>query len=342
MTVAVQRATPKKDPLATIAQGLQIATSILGIKQSFDTSALNQQKFEAGQASAAEAKVIADQDRAYKLAQQQQAAAQQQFTASGGISPEKELELAGKGFRISDKPVEGAFERQIGSPGGDNRQAFFQPPTPKDANAMSPYQKETLALQKLNYMRGIEKDEVTKTKIVNESVRKISDAVSKTGITEVYKSLQNLDQTIPGGIDGKEDIPGVGGLSNAPDFLLSSEGKKVRLYVAGVRNSILKARSGGAVTPEEADRLLEELGLGITKTDEQLRIGLRNVRDTLKSKIQNIENGATEEAVAIWKGKKDSIHSGDSFFGKSIDVEPINSIVDQILQERQTPGTAGQ
>ena len=95
-----------------------------------------------------------------------------------------------------------------------------------------------------------------------KQVSDLAKQVEKSGLPELGTTLKTLDEVLGGIDDVKGDIPGVGPLdANKPDAALPPKGKQIRQLSAQLRNSILKARSGGAVTPQEATRLLQELGL---------------------------------------------------------------------------------
>ena len=112
-----------------------------------------------------------------------------------------------------------------------------------------------------------------------------------------FKSLETL---IP---PEGEDIPGFGGTAFLPDIAISREGQNIRQEIATIRNSILKARSGGAVTPSEAGRMLEELGTGVGRTDAQMRRGIKNARKVLETRLKSTFAGFSKEAVEEFGGR---------------------------------------
>ena len=62
-----------------------------------------------------------------------------------------------------------------------------------------------------------------------------------------------ISPNLYGPIEGRVQA-GMASLGMSPDYTKMSQ------MFSGVRNQILKARSGGAVTPQEADRFIEEIG----------------------------------------------------------------------------------
>ncbi len=165
-----------------------------------------------------------------------------------------------------------------------------------------------------------------KTRQRQQDVQKLSLQFGKNGIPESLNTLKRLDKLIIGGLDDpKGDIAGRGKTGNFPDFFLSPRGKELRQVTAELRNSILKMRSGGAVTPSEAARLLEELGLSggfipTLKTDKQFITGLKRVRDKIRDKLATIEAGFDPETNKTFQDRFNlrtgqSLSSTDPFFG---------------------------
>lgn len=127
---------------------------------------------------------------------------------------------------------------------------------------------------------------------------KLSKRVEGTGVADLVGALDRLDALVP----EKGNIEGVGYLGGLkPMAALSENGKSIQQEVAQVQNAILKARSGGAVTPAESDRLLKELGTGAFSSEDQLRRGLNNVRRTFGNKLKSIEAGYPKDALAVYR-----------------------------------------
>lgn len=131
---------------------------------------------------------------------------------------------------------------------------------------------------------------------LDKDVSGLSSNIEKAGLSELSSVLDRIKSDV-GPLDSKEDIPGYGLTYALPDFLTSKEGTDARQAVGALRNVILHARSGGAVTPSEAKRLLDELGEGYGKNDDQLRRGIMNAANALQAKFKNITAGASPEAV---------------------------------------------
>lgn len=146
------------------------------------------------------------------------------------------------------------------------------------------------------------------------NAKDISKRFEKSGAPEMTDLLTRLNNLIPGGLDSNEDIPGVGETAWAPQFLLSHEGQDVRQTATELSNVLLKYRSGGAVTPQESDRLREELAMGATKSDRQLRQAVKNVSAKLAAGIRNIEAGYNPNDLEVYRSRPGSVSSGNAIY----------------------------
>jgi len=145
--------------------------------------------------------------------------------------------------------------------------------------------------------RSVRREERMLTREDEGDIQKLATFIDKSGFPETINTLKKIDELV-GGLDVAElkDLPGFGETGNFPEFLISPAGKELRAVSGELRNSILKMRSGGAVTPEEANRLLEELGMsqGILpqfKSDKQFVNGIKRVRDKVRDKLATREAG---------------------------------------------------
>lgn len=325
MTVAVyQPQQNREDPLTKIAKGLSVASSILGIKNSIDQNELKKQEFsqQAEDRTAANARrqiLEGRQDEAYTTEKQKQA-----FELAGGISNEKALDLSSKGFSFGLPGAKGAQQATIRTPQGDQVVSIV-PPKPK---GMTEFERQKLDLEKYKIAAAQTKDFEQQKKIINEGSRKLADAIEKTGVGDVISALEKLDKKV--GIDADSDIPGVGLTGGLGSLTISEDGKNVRQLVKNVQNTLLKARSGGAISEGEAERLLDELGVGLTRSDKDLRRGLQMVRDTLRTKIELAESGAPEESVLEYRKRPGAIHSQRDLFLKK-----ANELLEQELSGDQ-------
>jgi hypothetical protein len=154
-----------------------------------------------------------------------------------------------------------------------------------------------------------------------KAVTKFSDTLQKEGIPELETAVSGAEGAISRYKEG--EVPGVGPLKNAvPDALMSDEGKDVRQALAAVRNIVLSARSGAAVTDQELRRLVEEIGTGTGKTEADLRRGLKRIRERVDKIKENAAAGVSDEVlgayqerggIAIKRGGKSEPKPGGGF-----------------------------
>ena len=100
-----------------------------------------------------------------------------------------------------------------------------------------------------------------------------------------------------------KNIPGVGGIQNIttagigsfathiPGIGDGAEGRKVQAAIAPLKNLILQARSGAAVTDPELQRLLTEAGLTVASTDEDFRAGFKRLKELYAQSMNNMLAG---------------------------------------------------
>ena len=187
---------------------------------------------------------------------------------------------------------------------------------------LNPYQAENLALRRMqidaqNQARqdnlALRQDQMETNKDIRQTakedreikqnenyVQKLSTQADKSGLTELVSSIKDLDALLP--TDGS-DVPGYGATALTPDVLTTEKGKNIRQRVANVSNALLKARSGGAVTPQEFDRAKAELGIGGGKDDQQLIQGIKNVKEMMHNKLRTIEAGYNPNIVQSFRDR---------------------------------------
>lgn len=108
--------------------------------------------------------------------------------------------------------------------------------------------------------RGAGEKRFEKTNLI-----KLGEEIEKEGLVDWRISVNDLDRSVPGGLEGWKSgtkIPGISdGAGALPLNRLGGKGREVRLAAQALANQVLKARNGGAITPSEAERTLTELGM---------------------------------------------------------------------------------
>jgi hypothetical protein len=135
---------------------------------------------------------------------------------------------------------------------------------------------------------------------VEKAITKFSDTLQKEGIPELETAIGGAEGAIGRYKEG--EVPGLGRLAGAvPSALLGDEGNDVRQAVAAVRNIVLNARSGAAVTDQELRRLVEELGTGVGQSEAAVRRGLKRVRDRLDKIKENAAAGVNDDVLQTYQ-----------------------------------------
>lgn len=160
--------------------------------------------------------------------------------------------------------------------------------------------------QDLTNQRAVETGQIARDNKANEALDKkvtaFSTQLDKTNIPQFESLLSDIEADIARFQKG--DIPGYGPVSgNLPQFMLTREGQMLRQKIAQLQNLTLKDRSGAAVTNQELQRLLNEIGTGVFSTDDQLRSGLANVRRNLDAVKRNVVAGVDEATLREYQAR---------------------------------------
>jgi hypothetical protein len=149
--------------------------------------------------------------------------------------------------------------------------------------------------------------------------RQLNDLAGKLSpMSENQAIFMKLDALV-GGIDNWKggDIAGAGATGKLPAFLLSAKGKEIKQTRDELKNQILKMRSGGTVTINEAGRLENALGSGVWNDDKQMIDGLKNFRSEFNSIAKTRMNGVDPNVKRQFLARM-GITTGDDWIpGKS-------------------------
>lgn len=125
------------------------------------------------------------------------------------------------------------------------------------------------------------------------------DIVGQTLMLENLSNTMNKLGVSFDSLKGK-DLPGYGATGFIPNIMASKEGVNLRQDVSGLANALLKSRSGAAVTNQEEKRFLEEMGTGkTTMSDENVRRGLKKIKDIMERRTKMIEAYPDEVKVTL-------------------------------------------
>jgi hypothetical protein len=154
------------------------------------------------------------------------------------------------------------------------------------------------------------KEQAKLDKYNQDEARKLAFKLTDEGVTDLESSIDIADKVVMNyfdpntGVRKSNDIPGYGAATSIlPNVALSAEGKQLRGVLASVRNKILKARSGAAVTDPEMMRLAEELGTAMGQTEEEMIQAYVNVKKALSHVKGGIMAGFAPEVVENYESR---------------------------------------
>lgn len=162
---------------------------------------------------------------------------------------------------------------------------------------------ERLASSQMVQSRFLKQKEFQKQQFVQTDVEKLSKRFQTSAFFDIIPQLEKTVNIL----NEKEDVPGFGATGVYPDIFISSRGKELRQSVVDTANLIIQARGGKQITDQEAQRLLRSLGVEAnlatgeikmipSKTDEQLRFGIRNTIAEMKEITKGIKAGYRPES----------------------------------------------
>jgi hypothetical protein len=140
----------------------------------------------------------------------------------------------------------------------------------KEQNALERALKRELeGMQQARYGAADKKLEAAEEKLLQKDTISYGKALGAAGIPELRKGINDANKVLST-YEGK-GIPGVfPGMGMVPNIMKGEEGRKVTTALQGVKNVLLRARSGAAVTEQEYERLQDEM-FGAGATDQSFR-----------------------------------------------------------------------
>jgi hypothetical protein len=176
---------------------------------------------------------------------------------------------------------------------GNRRQA--------EQSEMNRQQRNQDILMRMNEAREARKDkkEVKEAAKLDKDVETISKRIDSAQIIPKNSALSSINDYLNTKFNvnlnsdekdlKKVDIEGIGFLgAMRPDFLTNKEDVAFRQQVSSLANSLLKDRSGAAVTDQEYARFLKEIGSGNFSSEANLLSGLKKMQKDIEDQNKNI------------------------------------------------------
>lgn len=179
----------------------------------------------------------------------------------------------------------------------------------KDATANRDLQFKALEVnrQQLNEDRDA-KRALQEQQQLEGRVQKHATEIQKQNIPEMVSSYNELQDVFSKGTD----VAGIGLLdSQVPGFLLSPEGIRNRTNLQQLANSLLKSRSGAAVSDQEYRRFLLELAAGKVPTEKAIKTHLGKMGQDAKMVIGQLEAGLPPKALEEYQSHPGAVTAKD-------------------------------
>ena len=146
-----------------------------------------------------------------------------------------------------------------------------------------------------------------------DNIRRLSESVVKADLHAIDADMAALDRTMRPYMDTntgelkKSGIKGIPGAGRSRIFdSLTSDARQVNQVFSALKNKLLKARSGAAVTSNELDRIEMELGQGVWATDEDFARGIMLLKDYQEVLENHIYGGYSDDVISTFKARASS------------------------------------
>lgn len=154
----------------------------------------------------------------------------------------------------------------------------------------------------LNQLTKEDKETARATEKKDKAVTDYSKTLQKEGIPDFEDALSTLEDKLSKYKPGQ--APGVGrGAGLIPDFLQGQEAEDLTNSIAAVKNTLLKARSGSAVSESELRRLVQELGTGGFRSEETVRNAIKSIRSRFEKVKANVVAGVTDDVKTEYESR---------------------------------------
>lgn len=142
-----------------------------------------------------------------------------------------------------------------------------------------------------------------RTSRLNADTQALSKHLDANAIPSLMVSMQGVQELLDQYPKGT-NIPGLGKIEgNIPDILRGPESNRARSRIQAVVNDLLKLYSGGAVTPNEAERRMVEMLASGKYSDEDFRNAWPIVVGRFNKTIESMRGGYSPETIAEYEAR---------------------------------------
>lgn len=128
-------------------------------------------------------------------------------------------------------------------------------------------------------------------KAVEQEIRQYSTKMDSSGLTELQKAIQNFRDLTKPYQDRGEAVPGMGRSSGMPlaNAFQGKDAQDIQGALMAIKNGIMRARSGLAVTVPEAERLASELEQSVLHSEDQRMGALNRIESLVGDRAANMQ-----------------------------------------------------
>lgn len=233
----------------------------------------------------------------------------------GGIS-KNQLQALANQLKLQQAAQEAQRRKEM----QDQRLAFEKERTgayTQNAKAIQDLKKQELALRERELgARQDRADERQQAGLAQKEQARLDNDIQKLEkrvgemAPGIKTKLDNLDQLLPGGIDGEDtDIPGTGpGAFLVPDFMQSETASEIQQNARGLMADLIKLQSGTAASDQEVARKLKERGMGPGSKSSSFRRGLKLLKQEIANDLKKKEAGFRPEVKKIYQERGGLTH----------------------------------
>lgn len=146
---------------------------------------------------------------------------------------------------------------------------------------------------------------------INESVRRLTDERAQKGLPEFETMLTTIESRVQeSGVQGFSMLEQtIGALTNETlnQLFFSNKSNENRQILQALANAVMKSRAGLAQTLPEQRRVMAELGQGVFKSLEDVRVGLQGIRAGYEAMNANLLQGYPPEVRQEWRARQMTI-----------------------------------
>jgi len=143
---------------------------------------------------------------------------------------------------------------------------------------------------------------------VLEGTRDLAKDMEEEGLPDLDRQLSDIETIFrKGGVKGFSMVEStIGALTNDSlnQLFFGDEANENRQRLSAVANALIKSRAGMAQTLSEERRVINEMGRGVFRSEEDVRIGLEGVRGAYEAAMNHILLSYDQDIIKEWRNRQ--------------------------------------